>query len=61
MLSHKSSQKADLPSTIFQRILENVFPKVKELRKKEMGVGGERERENINFIFRLVFHRQEIS
>lgn len=61
MLSHESSQKADLPSTIFQRILENVFPKVKELRKKEMGVGGERERENINFIFRLVFHCQEIS
>lgn len=59
MFSHESSQKADLASTIFQRILENVFPNVKASRKK--GVGVRRERENINFLFRLVSHSQGAS
>lgn len=37
--SHESAQKADLAITIFQRILENVFPNVKESRKKDVGGG----------------------
>lgn len=37
--SHESAQKADLASTIFQGILENVFPNVKESRKKDVGGG----------------------
>lgn len=60
--SHESARKADLASTIFQRILENVFPNVKESRKKDVGWRGvRRERENINFLFRLVSHSQGTS